>query len=233
MHNDLGFLVNNNGEANYVVLMEAQTEWTDNMTLRLFLYLAETYRRYLIKTNQSEHSKKRIHLPKPELYIVYTGDKEIAPQISLRDTYFEGDAPIDLTVNILRTSGKNTLYGQYIAFCRVYTEQRKIYRDKLECIKKTLEICIQKGYLKEFLEKHRQEVITMLSSLFDEEAQRKQYDIAVKEEAKAEGRAEGEAKGILKTLIGLVKDKILTLPEAATRANMTVEEFEKQYSIYA
>ena len=35
----------------------------------------------------------------------------------------------------------------------------------------------------------------MMSELFDEEAQRKQYDIAIKEQFKAEGRAEGEAKG--------------------------------------
>ena len=43
-----------------------------------------------------------------------------------------------------------------------------------------------------------------------------------------EMRAESEAKGILKTLVSLVKDGILTLSEAAKRANMTVEDFEKQ-----
>ena len=48
------------------------------------------------------------------------------------------------------------------------------------------------------------------------------------EEMRAESRAEGEAKGILKTLVRLVKDGILTLSEAAKRANMTVEDFEKQ-----
>ncbi len=48
------------------------------------------------------------------------------------------------------------------------------------------------------------------------------------EEMRAESRAEGEAKGILKTLVSLVKDGILTLSEAAKRENMTVEDFEKQ-----
>ena len=43
-----------------------------------------------------------------------------------------------------------------------------------------------------------------------------------------EMRAESEAKGILKTLVSLVKDGILTLSEAAKRENMTVEDFEKQ-----
>ena len=48
------------------------------------------------------------------------------------------------------------------------------------------------------------------------------------EEMRAKSRAEGEAKGILKTLVSLVKDGILTLSEAAKRENMTVEDFEKQ-----
>ena len=71
----------------------------------------------------------------------------------------------------------------------------------------------------------------MLSELFDEQAQREQYDIAVKKEFRAEGRAEGKAEGraegkiegILSTLAGLVKDGILTLSEAAKRADMTNE----------
>ena len=43
-----------------------------------------------------------------------------------------------------------------------------------------------------------------------------------------EMRAEERTKGILETLVSLVKDGILTLSEAAKRANMTVEDFEKQ-----
>ena len=35
----------------------------------------------------------------------------------------------------------------------------------------------------------------MLSDLFDEQAQREQYDIAVRKESKEEGRAEGRAEG--------------------------------------
>ena len=42
----------------------------------------------------------------------------------------------------------------------------------------------------------------------------------------AEGRKEGKAEGILSTLVGLVKDGILSLADAAQRAGMTVSEFE-------
>ena len=42
----------------------------------------------------------------------------------------------------------------------------------------------------------------------------------------AEQREEGRQEGFLNALILLVKDGILTLSDAAKRANMTVAEFE-------
>ena len=44
-------------------------------------------------------------------------------------------------------------------------------------------------------------------------------------EGREEGRAEGRAEGKLETLLGLVKDGILTLTDATKRVNMTEEEF--------
>ena len=40
-------------------------------------------------------------------------------------------------------------------------------------------------------------------------------------------RNDAEKSGVIKTLIALVKDGILSLAEAAKRADMTVDEFEK------
>jgi len=45
--------------------------------------------------------------------------------------------------------------------------------------------------------------------------------------------AEGVMEGVLKTLIELVKDGILTISDAATRANMTVSEFEEKTGLKA
>ena len=49
------------------------------------------------------------------------------------------------------------------------------------------------------------------------------YDTVIKMMDK--GRAEGEARGIIETLYNLVRDGILTLANAAQRANMTEAEF--------
>ena len=177
IYNDLGFIVNSGEKAKFVILVEAQSRWTDNMTLRMLFYISETYRRYLKETEQSEHLEKRVFLPKPEMYVVYTGSKKISDEVSFSETYFDGDSSLDLRVKVLRQVEKNTLHGQYIGFSRVYDEQRRLYSNKLECIKETIRICIEEGYLTEFLDKHKQEVTTMLSELFDEQAQREQYDI--------------------------------------------------------
>ena len=55
----------------------------------------------------------------------------------------------------------------------------------------------------------------------------------MKTNAKNEGRAEGMNKGILETLVGLVKDGLISFAEAAKRANMTVSEFEDKTGLKA
>lgn len=195
VYNDLGFLVKSGDQSRYVILVEAQSKWTENMTLRMLFYITETYRRYLRETEQSEHLESRVTLPKPDLYVVYTGSKKVSDEVSFSQTYFDGDSPLELKLKVLTDPGKDTLYGQYIGFSRVYDEQRKLYSNKLDCIKETIRICLEEGYLIDFLGQHKQEVTTMLSELFDEQVQREQYDIAVKKKSRAEGRAEGEAKG--------------------------------------
>ena len=218
IYNDLGFIVNSGEKAKIVILVEAQSRWTDNMTLRMLFYISETYRRYLKETEQSEHLEKRVFLPKPEMYVVYTGSKKISDEVSFSETYFDGDSSLDLRVKVLRQVEKNTLHGQYIGFSRVYDEQRRLYSNKLECIKETIRICIEEGYLTEFLDQHKQEVTTMLSELFDEQAQREQYDKAI--------RKESEERGVLKTLVSLFKKGLLTLSEASKQADMSEKEFE-------
>lgn len=46
-------------------------------------------------------------------------------------------------------------------------------------------------------------------------------------------RAEGEAKGVILTLSGLVKDGVLSIKEAASRAKMTEPEFVESMRKYS
>ena len=145
--NDLAFIAKNR----FLLLVEAQSEWNENISLRLMFYLAETYKRYLADTEQSEHRREKVEIPKPELYVIYTGDGSAPDETSFNEVYFNGESVVDLKVKVLKDVSTSTIYGQYIGFCKVYNEMRKIYDNKIECAKATIQRSIELGYLTEFL----------------------------------------------------------------------------------
>ena len=70
--NGLGFMA----EDRLVLLVEAQSTRTENIVVRSFLYLAQTYQDYLQDRNhpQSVYGTKKISISRPEFYIIYTGE---------------------------------------------------------------------------------------------------------------------------------------------------------------
>lgn len=72
-YNDLGFSVGNR----LMVLVESQSTWTTNIIIRALMYLIQTYHDYFKRTNQNLYGSKKVMIPKPELYMIYTGDREI------------------------------------------------------------------------------------------------------------------------------------------------------------
>ncbi len=72
IYNDLGFLVRNR----LLVLVEAQSTWSENILVRFLMYLGETYRRYIKTKGLRIYSEKNVDIPKPELYLVFTGKRE-------------------------------------------------------------------------------------------------------------------------------------------------------------
>ena len=208
LFNDLGFVVGKGEDARFMVLVEAQSKWNPNMTLRILFYLVTSIRNYLIETNQNLHEDTRIKLPPIELYLIYTGGGNPPEVISFRDDYFNGEGPVDLQVTIRHRPGK-TLDGQYIGFCQVYNEQRKIYGKNKKCMEETIRICLEKGYLVDFLQAHREEVVTMMDELFDAEYQLESYMRSHDAKKIAEGEARGEARGIEKGKIeGAAQEKV-------------------------
>lgn len=203
LYNDLGFLVKDK----FVMLVEAQSVWNPNMPLRMLFYLAETYRRYLTDTVQSEHSSSKVKLPKPELYVVYSGEQSCPDIISFSDNFFGENSSVDLKIKVLNNAGM-TIHGQYIGFCKVFNEQRKIYRDSIMCAKETIRICIERGYLVSYLRNHEKEVVDMMAELFDEEYLRESYNKADKKKALELGRAEGRAEGINQMIEAMRKNGI-------------------------
>ena len=84
LYNDLGFTV----RGKLLLLVEAQSTWTVNVVLRMFLYLAEIWGEYIKATAQNIYSTKKVVLPATECYVVFTGDRKDKPSvISLFDEF--------------------------------------------------------------------------------------------------------------------------------------------------
>ena len=68
-YTDLGFSVGNR----LMVLVESQSSWTLNIIIHARMYLIQTYHDYFKRTNQNLYGSKKVSMPKPELYVIYTG----------------------------------------------------------------------------------------------------------------------------------------------------------------
>ena len=173
VYNDVGFMV---GEK-LLILTEAQTTWTENIAVRILIYLMVTYQDYIKKTKQNVYRSKKIRLPRPELYVIYTGDrKERTEYISLADEFFEGQKTfLDAKIKVLYGSGQGDIISQYVAFTKVYDEQRKLHGRTRKAVTETIRICKDKNVLKEYLEEREKEVENIMLAMYDEKEILREY----------------------------------------------------------
>ena len=108
-----------------LILVEAQSTWTVNIVWRLLLYQAETLNRYFQTTRQNTYAEKKLQVPAPEFYVLYTGERRTRPRwISLADEFLNGDASrLELRAEVLYGDGDGDILNQYVAFTKVYREQ--------------------------------------------------------------------------------------------------------------
>lgn len=198
MYNDLGMTV----RGMLLVLVEAQSTWTVNIIVRILLYLAHTWHRYIEETKQNQYSSKKLVLPKPEFYVIFTGDRKDEPDwISLSEEFFDNNAEfLEVKVRVLYgEEGKTDIISQYVGFTKVYNKQVEIYGRTEKAVRETIRICKDRDILKEYLERREKEVTTIMKSLFDQEEifrrYVEQYGHEREEKGHKEGRKEGHEEG--------------------------------------
>ena len=212
MYNDLGFRVKDS----LLVLAEAQSTWTANILPRVLMYLGETYNRFFTEKSTDLYVSKKVSIPKPELYVIYTGDKSDVPSdICLRDEFFNGeDVDVNVRVKIL-TGGSDDIISQYVTFSKVVTDMIKKYGKTPEAIRETLRICKDRNVLVDYLKEREAEVMSIMETLFDQEEVTRRYGLRMADE------------GAKTMLVGLVKDGLITVDEAAKRAGVDASDFRK------
>ena len=167
LYNDLGFIANNK----LMILVEAQSTWTVNILVRVLLYLAQSYHEYFQRTCQDYYKSRKVKMPKPELYVIFTGNKGRKPdKISLAKEFFEGaDIDIEVKAKVIYESDTDDIINQYIIFCKVFNEQTKQHGMTQKAVTETIRICKDRNVLGEYLAQREKEVVTIMMSLFDEE----------------------------------------------------------------
>ncbi len=125
-------------------MVESQSTWTLNIIIRALMYLIQTYHDFFKRTKQNLYGSKKVDIPKPELYVIFT-------------------------VKVLYQEDESSIIGQYIIFCKVYNEQRKKYGQTKKAVTETIRICKDRNVLKDYLENKEQEVVDIMMTLFDDE----------------------------------------------------------------
>ena len=205
LYNDLGFIVNNK----LMILVEAQSTWTVNILIRILLYLAQSYHEYFQRTCQDYYKSRKVKMPKPELYVIFTGNKGRKPdKISLSKEFFEGaDIDIEVKAKVIYESDTDDIINQYIIFCKVFDEQTKQHGMTQKAVTETIRICKDRNVLKEYLLEREKEVVTIMMSLFDDEQIMKSFIRSERYEAAQENARETAKK--------LIKKGKMTLDEIA------------------
>ena len=213
MKNDVSFLV-----ADEMDLIEQQSTWNPNMPLRGFIYFGKMYESFIKRRGLDVYGHSRISLPTPKYVVLYNGrEKREDKELRLSDLY-EGPGDVEVTVKVIDINyeeDKSILkhckvlgeYSRFIAKMRANMDAGLNAEDAADA---TVDACIEEGILRDILIKHKAEVTGMLFTEFDQEL----YD----KNRRNEGRIE--------LLFELVSAGDLTAEKAASRADMTTEEFE-------
>lgn len=184
IYNDLGIQVRDR----LILLVEAQSTFSANITLRMLLYLVATYKEYVKERKLDLYAGKAVSIPRPELYVVYTGRRETPDTLLLSGLY--ESAPEDgrvqhmeLAVQILRDDGSGSVIDQYVRFCQISDEMRGKHGATLKAVQETLRECVRQNILAPFLMTREKEVSDIMISLFNQEEIQAIHDYNVAKQA--------------------------------------------------
>lgn len=199
--NDLSFSV----EDWYLSLIEHQSTLTDNIPLRMFIYLGRVYEQILDMVKA--YRKGLYKIPLPRLYMLYNGTEDFPQEMLLRLSKAFREAPgiadmepsMELVVKAINinTEKKHPLLEQ-CPILKEYSLFIERVRAKLAAgdnrdiaVKNAIRECIEENILRNFLLQHGKEVYNML---FDEITYEDIMRIRLEEELE-QGREQGLEQG--------------------------------------
>ena len=202
-YNDLGLLA----RGKLIVLAEAQSTKSVNIVFRLAEYYYDSAMSYLVLKDADLYSSVKVDIPDVEAFVIYTGQKKVEKDVlSLNQEFFGGNPnKPEFRAKIIHGEYKGGIIEEYMGFCRIWDDQ--VLRvgapdEKQQAVMKTIDLCIQKGYLVEYLQAHRSEVEKIMMTMLSPEYIRKASERTEKiKEAIAFGRDAGMDDSQIKSVI--------------------------------
>ena len=230
MRNDVSFVFQDE-----LGLYEHQSTLNPNLPLRDLFYVSDLLQEMTAERNI--YGSRRITIPAPRFYVFYNGEEDPGQitEYRLSDMFEKNEETpeLELIVKVININeGQNnkvlnncTTLQEYAKFIAMIRENQKTMSIN-KAVTKAVNDCIEQEILKDFLLKHKAQVIKMSIYEYDENKQRR-FD---REEGRKEGREEG---GNIK-LITLIQKKVIkgrTLDAIADELESTEEEIKPLYDI--
>ncbi len=178
-----------------ILLVEAQSKFSVNIALRMLLYLAATYKEYVEEQKLDLYGSKPVSIPRPELYMVYTGAPRQLPEILRLSDMYNGSGGAEIEIKVLKNTSAGNIVDQYIRFCEISDEQRKQYGYTMKAVEETLRICCEDNILMPFLASRQKEVQDIMVTLFNQERVTEIHEYNLMKEARQQGWQEGWQEG--------------------------------------
>ena len=222
---------------NAINLYEQPSTYNPNMPLRGLLYFARQYEKYLTNHELDLFRTRQLKLPTPRYVVFFNGRKELPERSELRlSSAFEGKDPaIEVIAQVINTNhpyNKQLMercrplydYARFVDHVKQYTAMKMNLE---EAIDRAVEAAVQENLLDGYFKAHRTEVKQMVLSEYNEELTLQNRFEDGKEEGFKIGMQQGIERGKLALLKQLVVEEIISVEQAAEKAGMGVEDFEK------
>ena len=218
IYNDLGFTVGDK----LMILVETQSSvWTVNIIVRALMYLVQTWHDYFERTKQNLYKSKKVQMPMPEIYVIFTGERKTKPsEISLSQEFFGGkECGIDVRVKMIYDGKEGDIINQYVLFTKICNEQMKEHGRTRKAVMEAIRICKNRDVLREYLSNRESEVVSIMMVLYDEEEIMRSYVESERHEAKRDEKIE--------TAKRMLNDGALSMDKVAEFSNLPIEVIEK------
>lgn len=236
-YNDLAFLTK---DQQLIIFFEHQSSFDPNIPIRTLLYVVRSYEKWLAgeygEKSWDLHSKKKIPLPQPKIFVLYTGSENHPPMeiLSLFDNNFENPVVqchvtcYNLTkyeqLEQLKLSKTLVDYQFLITTIKLFQKQEQ----NLEfAIEKAVNLCLQQGRLSDYLKKRKSEVMNMLALEYTFEEELKDTAQASYKSGFDDGFNNGRLKerALTKKVFHLFLSNY-SIPEIATQCGISQEEVQ-------